>query len=77
MNRVCARRRAIVLVVASMSLCAIGTTADAQSGPRHRAGDAEFAVMVTGLISAQPADNGYVGFPYLDKGLGGAVLALR
>jgi hypothetical protein len=73
MNRVCARRRAIVLVVASMSLCAFGTTADAQSGPTHRASDAELAVMVTGLISAQPADNGYVGFPYLDKGLGGAV----
>jgi hypothetical protein len=52
-------------------LAAFPISASAQTGPPEHPSDTVLGVTTTGLISLQPGDRTYVGWPYLDKPLGG------
>jgi hypothetical protein len=71
--RIHRRQRRVVTLVTMGSLIGFAITADAQSDSTRRSGGPEVDVVVSGLASVQPSNDDYVGSPYLDRGLGGAV----
>jgi hypothetical protein len=57
--------------IAVVALCSMGRSVAAQQGASSDSDKTIAALTIVGLASIQPADNSYVGAPYLDQGLGG------
>jgi hypothetical protein len=66
-----AKAAAGILLLCLAGLTAFPRSIAAQTTSTQRPTDTVFSLTTTGLVSIQPGDGAYVGWPYLDKPLGG------